>query len=50
MRSSRSGWTYIGATPGPASAPDAEPVRLELVKDGDRWLIARAAPEPPLAR
>jgi hypothetical protein len=38
------------ATPGPASARDGELVRIELVKSGDQWLIARAAPEAALTR
>ena len=38
------------ATPGPASGHDGELVRIELVKAGDEWLIARVAPETALAR
>ncbi|MEO5819316.1 MAG: nuclear transport factor 2 family protein [Vicinamibacteraceae bacterium] len=38
------------ATPGPASSRDGDVVRIELVKNGDQWLIARAAPEAALAR
>ena len=37
-------------TPGPASARDGDVVRIELVKAGDQWLIARATPEAALAR
>ena len=35
---------------GPASSFHGDVVRIELVKDGGDWLIARAAPEPALRR
>jgi hypothetical protein len=38
------------AAPGAAAALDGDVVRLELVKDGGSWLIARVAREPALAR